>query len=115
MGKVKFYLPFAIIMFFFEGFAQVSFTAGNIVVYRVGNGTGTLSNAATAVFLDEYTTAGVLVQSVAIPVDVSGANRRLTAAGTGNTEGMLTLSTDGRYLVFTGYDAPVGTIGVGGS
>jgi hypothetical protein len=115
MGKVKCYLPFALIIFFFEGAAQVPFTTGNIVVYRVGTGVANLNSAATAVFLDEYTTAGVLVQSIAMPVAVNGANKILTAAGSGNTEGMLTVSTDGQYLVFTGYDAPVGTNGVGGT
>ncbi|HEX6432384.1 MAG TPA: T9SS type A sorting domain-containing protein, partial [Niastella sp.] len=56
-----------------------------------------------------------LVQSVAMPVAVSGSNDILTAAGNGNTEGLLTLSTNGQYLVLTGYNAPVGTIGVGGT
>lgn len=98
-----------------EGITQVPFTAGNIVVYRIGTGTSTLNNSSTPVFLDEYTTACVLVQSIAMPVAVSGSNQMLTAAGTGNTEGILTLSTDGQYLVFTGYNAPVGTGGVAGT
>jgi hypothetical protein len=111
----KICLALAFLTLLITGTAQVPFTAGNIVVYRVGAGTGTLTNAANSVFLDEYTTAGVLVQSIAMPVSGSGASNALTAAGTGNTEGILTLSTDGQYLVFTGYDAPVGTTGVGGT
>ena len=43
------------------------FAAGNVVVYRVGAGATALSNATAAVFLDEYTTAGVLVQSIVLP------------------------------------------------
>ena len=31
-----------------------AFTAGNLVVYRVGTGTGNLVNTGNAVFLDEY-------------------------------------------------------------
>jgi len=89
--------------------SQAAFTGGNIVVYRVGTGAAGLSNAATAVFLDEYTTAGTLVQSIAVPQADSGANQTLTASGTATSEGQLTRSVDGRYLLFTGYDATPGT------
>src|SRR5262249_17571744 len=58
-----------------------SFTSGNLVVYRVGDGSAALGSGATAVFLDEYTPGGVLVQSIALPTTISGANRRLTASG----------------------------------
>ncbi len=89
-----------------------AFTAGDLVIYRVGTGTGSLTSAATAVYLDEYTTAGTLVQSVAMPTSVSGSNHMLTASGTATSEGELTLSTDGKYLVLTGYDAATGTAGI---
>lgn len=95
--------------------AQAAFTGGNIVVYRVGTGAAGLSNAATAVFLDEYTTAGTLVQSIAVPQADSGANQTLTASGTATSEGQLTRSVDGRYLLFTGYDATPGTGSVSSS
>ena len=86
-----------------------AFTPGNLVIYRVGDGTAALSAAATAVFLDEYTAAGVLVQTIALPVLVSGANRRLTASGSATSEGLITRSADGQFLVFGGYDAALGT------
>jgi len=95
--------------------AAQNFTAGNFVVYRVGTGVGTLTAAAAPVFLDEYTPAGVLVQSVALPTSVSGSNKILTAAGEGILEGMVTLSFDGQYLVLTGYNAATGTAAVGGT
>ena len=80
------------------------FTPGNVVVYRVGvGGATTLVNTGSAVFLDEFTPAGVLVQSIALPTTVSGSNKQLIASGTANTEGLLTRSTDGRFLVLTGY------------
>src|SRR5205085_8054048 len=82
------------------------FTAGNIVIYRVGDGGATLGSTGTAVFLDEYTPAGVLVQSVAMPT--AGSSGRLVASGTATTEGFLTRSEDGRYLVVPGYDAALG-------
>jgi len=85
-----------------------TFTPGNIVIVRVGTGTGTLTNASTQVFLDEYTTAGVLVQSIAAPTGVSGSNHALTMSGTATTEGALALSPNGLYLTFMGYDTTTG-------
>ena len=99
-------------MYFARRVHAAGFTAGNIVVYRVGDGSAALGSAATAVFLDEYTPAGALVQSIALPTAVNGSNRRLTSSGTATNEGMLTLSGDGQYIVLTGYDASVGTAGV---
>jgi VCBS repeat-containing protein len=90
-----------------------AFTAGNIVVYRVGAGATALSNATAAVFLDEYTSAGILVQSIALPTadtSIGGiANQTLTAIGNSALEGLLTRSVDGRFLMLTGYDTAVAT------
>ncbi len=41
-----------------------------------------------------------------------GSNRILTGSGTATSEGLLTLSSNGQYLVLAGYDAAVGTAGV---
>lgn len=79
------------------------FTPGNLVVYRVGDGLTTLVHSGNAVFLDEYTPDGTLVQSIGLPTVASGANNPLVASGTAVSEGLLTRSTDGRYLVLTGY------------
>lgn len=75
-------------------------TPGNLVIARVGDGTAALSTAATAVFLDEYTTGGTLVQTIA--VSNSGANA-LTMVGNSTTEGIISPSQDGMSLVFGGY------------
>lgn len=89
------------------------FASGNIVVVRVGSGSSALAaNQADAVFLDEYTTAGALVQSVAMPTTVAGSNLRLTLGGLNTAEGSLALSTDGRFLTLGGYDADPGTTGI---
>ena len=88
---------------------SAAFTAGNIVVYRVGNGVASLNSNAAAVFLDEYSPAGTLVQSIAMPTTVSGADKRLTASGTATSEGFLTRSVNGEYLLLAGYDVAVGT------
>jgi DNA/RNA endonuclease G (NUC1) len=88
------------------------FTAGNLVVYRVGDGSSALTANATAVFLDEYTPGGTLVQSIPMPTALSLPQRRLTASGTSTSEGFITRSVDGNYLTLPGYDAAPGTVGV---
>ena len=89
-----------------------NFTPGNIVVVRVGDGAASLSPAATAVFLDEYTPGGTLVQTIALPTSISGSNFRLTNSGTATSEGFLNLSADGQYFVHGGYDAALGTASI---
>ncbi|MGI4740635.1 MAG: IPT/TIG domain-containing protein [Janthinobacterium lividum] len=93
------------------------FTPGNLVVARVGDGSATLTSAATEVFLDEFTPSGTLVQTIALPTSVSGnsRNRILTASGNNSYELGLTRSADGHYLVLTGYSAAAGTPGVANS
>jgi hypothetical protein len=87
-----------------------AFTPGNLVVYRIGDGIEALSNTTgNAVFLDEITPTGTLVQSIALPTTRDGANRQLIAqGGTGQLEGAFTRSVDGRYLVLTGYANDIG-------
>lgn len=90
-----------------------AFTPGNLVIYRVGDGSTALTSSSTAVFLDEYTVAGgVPVQSIPLPTTLSGGNFRLTDSGTSSSSGQLNLSPDGLRLSFTGYDAALGTASV---
>lgn len=91
------------------------FTAGNVVVTRLGDGGTALSGSAAPVFLDEYTPAGALVQTIPLPTSVAGANKRLTMSGSATSEGALALSADGRFLTLAGYDADPGTASVAGS
>ncbi len=87
------------------GFAQAPFTPGNVVIYRVGDGVNALINTGNAVFLDEYTTTGTLVQSVPMPTTTSGSNFPLVCAGSASSEGLMTRSADGNYLIMAGYGA----------
>ena len=66
-------------------------------------------------FLDEYTPSGTLVQSIPYPTTTVGSNRRITNSGSATTEGLLTRSSDGRYLISAGYDAAPGTASITGS
>lgn len=88
--------------------AAAPVTPGNLVVYRIGNGTGALVNTGNPVFLDEYTSAGVLVQSIALPETASGAQKQLIASGTSTSEGLITRSVDGKFSVLTGYASNTG-------
>lgn len=95
-----------------------SFGNGNIVVVRIGTGAIPMTaGTAQPVYLDEYTPCGELVRSIAMPVTVSGSNRRLTLppASADYTEGFISLSEDGQYLALGGYDAATGTTAVTGS
>ncbi len=91
------------------------FTPGNVVVARVGDGTAVLTGSATAVFLLEYTPAGTLVQTIALPTTATLPQRALTASGTSTSELGLTRSADGRYLILTGYDAAPGLASITGT
>ena len=83
-----------------------------VMVARVGDGTATLAaNTGAAVFLERHRIAdGTLIgTAVAMPTAASGANRPFTLSGNGVSEGALTRSVDGRYVLLAGYDATPGT------
>jgi len=77
-----------------------SIAPGNLVIYRVGDGSSGLGTFATPVFLDEYTLGGTNVQSIALGTNGSTA---FTAVGNAVTEGIISRSQDGAFLIFTGY------------
>ncbi len=93
------------------------FIGGDILVYRVGDGSISLTNGGNPIFLDEYSPSGTLVQSIEMPFssnpsDVQGGVNSPPAtpnpivnAGSATPSGVLTLSQDGRFLTFTGYGA----------
>ena len=99
-------------LFLFAAVAQAQFNPGDLVVLRDGTGSGALSSAGTAIFLDQYTTSGAFVNSQAIPTTGSPA---LVNSGTAASEGQLSLSANGQYLVLAGYNVAAGTTGVAGS
>jgi hypothetical protein len=77
------------------------FAAGNLAVLRVGDGTESLSSHGNSVFIDQFTTSGTLVSSIAIPDNATNA---LLVSGSASSEGALTRSADGRLLEFAGYN-----------
>ena len=94
--------------------AAASFTPGNVAISRVGAVNGPVASVLTqAVFIDEYTPAGALVQSVALPTSfgaaptanaatLPGQNPLICLAASANgmagTAGLLTRSTNGQWL-----------------
>lgn len=109
--KNRFYLnkatlPLLIASLLIAGKFSAQWGTGNIVAYRVGDGAGALTSAAAPVFIDQYTNTGTFVNSFAVPT--TGADR-LVASGSATADGKLSLSTNGSSIVFTGYDAAVGT------
>lgn len=90
-----------------------AFTTGNIVTLRVGEvGGDVLTTGSAPVFIDEYTTNGVFVQSVPLPFKTNGSNKKFSVNGMSTTEGFLNLSPDGQYLTFGGYDAIPGVASI---
>jgi hypothetical protein len=92
-----------------------AFTPGNIVVSRVGSGSSALASSATAVFVDEYSPTGTLVQSIAMPTTTSGSVNALLASGTSTSECQMTRSVDGKYIFLQGYKSTVGTVSISGT
>jgi hypothetical protein len=98
-----------------------AFTPGDIVIYRIGDGTQPVTNIGQSVFLDEYTPAEIAsgcffcpppvpVQSIPMPTTWVGNQAPLIAAGPGTAEGQMSLSKDGRYLLVPGFAATVGQL-----
>ena len=99
-----------------EAADAAAFTPGNIVAMRNGDGSASLTSAATAGFLDEYTTGGALVQSIPLPTATGSGTtpNPLTDSGVASSNGMITRSADGKYIIVPGYAASLGTAGVAG-
>jgi len=84
-----------------------SFTPGDLVVL---DGTSHAEDSGTVpALLLEYTPSGSLVGQLTVPSSTSGLNNPLTLNNAGGIsishEGVLTLSENGQWLAFDGYDA----------
>ena len=85
----------------------------SFMVVRVGAGDAGLTTAAAPVFLDERRSSdGLLVRTIPMPTALMGNNRPVTLSGTSTTEGVLSTSADGKYVVLGGYAAAPGTAAV---
>jgi len=101
-----------LLLFFFIGNANAQFTAGRLVVEQMGDGSAALSSASTPIFLKEFTIAGIGGISVAIPTTGASA---LTSSGSATSEGLMTRSYDGQFILIPGYNTVSGTAGIAGT
>ena len=87
-----------------------NFTAGRIIVSRVGDPAVSLTTNTAPVSLLEFdpTTSDQTTPSKIVNFGSSTGNR-LTVSGTTANEGQLSLSTNGNYLHILGYDFPTAT------
>jgi hypothetical protein len=82
-----------------------------VVVYRVGDGTTALVNTGSPVFIDQYSSTGLLQRTTPMPTATNGTNHRLIASGVATSEGLITRTIDGHFVLATGYDAAMPTTG----
>lgn len=108
-------MTFAIVVLFSKFFcyhaSAQQFTAGRLVVQRVGDGSPQ-TDAGTPMFLDEYSTTGIAGITLALPTANAGSVNRTVGSGIATSDGMLTRSADGKWLVVAGYDASPGALSV---
>ena len=86
------------------------FGSGNVVVERVGDGTTTLSSAATAVSVIEMSKAGVTKQQLDLP---TSGSTQVTDSGSATSDGYLNVYNG--LLAVSGYNAASGTASVASS
>ncbi len=97
------------------GSLQAQFDPGNLAVLRVGDGSAALTSAAQPIFLDQFDLTGT-GQSPAYTLAIPGSGTdALTLSGTATSEGALSLSANGRFLTFAGYNAAAGTSSIAGT
>jgi hypothetical protein len=84
----------------YAAYSAQQFLAGNLAVLRVGDGAESLGSHGNSVFLDQFSTNGSFLNSIAIPANATNA---LIVSGSASSEGGLTRSADGRLLLLAGY------------
>ncbi len=109
-------LGIAVLLAVWSVAAGAQLSSGNLVVSVIKNDSGVPPNStAQRRILREFSPAGTPTgQEFHLPTTTSGIHARLTNSKTINvpTEGAVSLSIDGRYLLVSGYDAALGTANV---
>lgn len=92
---------------------SAQFALDRLSVLRVGDGAGSISSSSAApLFIDEYARTGTgQSPSYSVAIPSSGADA-LTLSMTATSEGALSLSADGRFLTFAGYNVDAGRASV---
>ena len=93
-------------------------TVATFMVVRVGGDVdagadAALTTTSTQVFVEERNISdGSLVKTIAMPTAVNGNNQPLTMSGSASSEGSLTRSADGHYVVLGGFGAGPGVASI---
>lgn len=95
---------FAFMLFVCQLQAQTQFTTGNLVALRVSPNPQAYGQTGPVTLVEYTPTGSVTGYTVAIPS--TDTTRRLLLGGNNSYEGQMTLSNDGRFLCFVGYDLP---------
>lgn len=111
MKKLRLTLTLFLSVYGLFVWAQTPFVPGNLLVLKAGNGTASSSTASVPVAVVEYDKTGQSVQTINVPS--TGSDKLvLSTIKTTTIEGALSLSDDGNYVTFAGYDAEVGATSV---
>jgi hypothetical protein len=108
MKKIRHWAFIAVLVIPLMGQSQAPFKTGDIVVVRLGDGITPYDGQTAPMFLDEYTPAGTLVQSIALPTADNGSNLRITHGYSRGDHSFLTLSPDKKFLSIVGFTANPG-------
>jgi len=87
------------------------FTPGNLAVVRFGD-PAVVQSGANPIFIDEYNTKGEKIQTIPLPVSNRGSNFSIVSSSrsSANSDGLLTLSPDGKFISVLGYNTTVGSV-----
>jgi Ig-like domain-containing protein/immunoglobulin I-set domain protein len=99
MTKLGILICIAVISFAQLALAQ--FYPGNLAVLRAGDGVQILTNSGNQIFVDQYTRAGALVNTIAIPTN---GPQSLLISGKASSEGFINLSSDKHLITLVGYN-----------
>ncbi|HTB63452.1 MAG TPA: PEP-CTERM sorting domain-containing protein [Opitutales bacterium] len=85
------------------------FQPGDLLVEQIGNGTAAVTSNGAPIFLDEFNPNGTLVQSFMLPDVGNGTSGNLAIIeGSAGSDALMTISSNGQYIAFSGYSANVG-------
>ena len=95
-----------------------AFTAGDLILERMGDGSAALGSTGTPVFIHEYTASGDLLQTKALPQAFprpAGSPFNLMDSGSATSNGQLTRSADGRFICIPGLNGTNGEVSIASS
>ncbi len=106
------------ILMFQSGNVCAQFTAGNLVVEQIGDGTALASGYAAKVKLLEFSPSGTVCNNTSFFESTgtpSSSPYNLVESNSATSNGNISLSTDKAFVVVSGYNAPYNTASIASS